>query len=520
MVSVLRTWANAAAPRFKDAEGLPLTIASVLVGGWTLFLIWGFSYPPFIDAANVAYSGEVMHDLWRGGAIYGKLYAFRPHVTSHLVFYWLYHCLRYLFAPVTCIKLLASLGVLGLALAMRGLLRAMNRTLWLSLPAFALAFNTNLNMGYLPFVIGIPLIPLSLMFIEANANAPRLWRWVALATTLLASLWVHFFLTAILLPLAALWSLLTLRGRLRLWVPALIAGVSSIGGLFVVLQGSMPGWRQVFQWIAYSERWDQLDRDVLQWTTDGAPALSFPWLLVAFVAALILTRSSPTVEQGVRGNRGALAAAALFVGYLLGPNYISWPEPAWGFGSRIGTAFALSLLLVPTTSATRWKRVVQIAPLLIFTVYHLLALVAPFQAYDSAIRPLLELRRSLPEHSKILPLFDSEWLKDPVHYSFGGFTGFVFRHAGTWLAVETLGYQPWSFCDAGYHPITCSVPLPAPAQPMLSQLNAQVLKHYDYVVLRESTPLAHWEPRDGSFVRERRLGQWSLWKNVSGTLPQ
>jgi hypothetical protein len=158
--------------------------------------------------------------------------------------------------------------------------------------------------------------------------------------------------------------------------------------------------------------------------------------------------------------------------------------------------------------------------LLVFTAYHLLALVAPFQAYDAVIRPLVELRPSLPSHSKILPLFDSEWLKDSDRYSFGGFTGFVFRHAGKWLAVEASGYQPWSFCDAGYHPIACTVPLPAPAQPTLSQLNSEVLKHYDYVVLRESTPTVHLlGPTGGSFVLDRRLGQWSLWKNVSGTLP-
>jgi len=515
----LRSWVNSLAPRLKEADELPLTLASLVAGAVSLLLVWGFTYPPFIDAANVAYSGEVMHDLWRGGAVYGKWYAFRSGAMSHMAFYWLYHALRAIFAPVVCVKLLATVGVLGLPLAMRGLLRAMNRTLWLSVPAFALAFNTNLNMGYLPFVIGVPLIPVSLMLIEQNANQPRAWRCVALATVLIGSLWVHFFLTAILLPLATLWSLLCLRGRSRRWFVALITIALTVAASVVFLRSSIPAWQRVFQWIPYSERWDQLDRDVLQWTTDGLPALSFPLLLLAFVASLVLTHRTPTSDHGLRAARGALGAALLFGAYLLGPNYISWPEPAWGFGTRIGIAFALCLLLVPTTSATGWGRVVQVSPWLAFTAFHLASLLGPFRAYAAVLEPLAVLHEGLPPHATILPLYDSEWLKDPARYSFGGFTGFVFKHAGKWLAVETDGYQPWSFCDAGYHPIECVARLPAPSQATLSLGSSESLNHYDYLLLRQSAATPWGGLSKNSWSLLRKSGEWSLWRNISGTQP-
>ena len=230
MVQLARCWRRLS-PRLHDADDLPLTIGWFAASAFALYLIWMCRYPPFIDAANVAYSGEVMHDLWRGGAIYGKWYAFRPGVISHTVFYRLYHWLRFLFTPIVCIKILSSAGVLGLPLAMRPLLRRLNRSPWLCLPAFALAFNTNLNMGYLPFVIGIPLIPLALTLIESIAERPRLWRWGLLLILLVASLWFHFFLTAILVPLAALWSILALKGRSRLWIAGLRPVCSNRAGV-------------------------------------------------------------------------------------------------------------------------------------------------------------------------------------------------------------------------------------------------------------------------------------------------
>ena len=480
--------------------------------GLALCLIWCFRYPPFIDAANVAYSGEVMHDLWRGGGVYGKWYALREGAVSHMAYYRLYHWLRYVLPPVASTKVLITLGVVGLPLAMAGLLRSLNRTLWLSIPAFALAFNTNLNMGYLPFVIGIPLIPLCLMLIELNATQPRTWRWVLLALALLGSLWVHFFLAAVLFPLVALFAFLSFRGRLRVYVAGAITLSLSVAGLLLVGKHTMPAWRRVFQRIPFSERWDQLDRDVIQWTTDGAPALSFPWLLLAFVVSVGLVRRTQAPENGASAARGGILAAALFVAYMLGPNYISWPEPAWGFGTRIGVALAISLLLVHSTSATGWRRVLQVSPWLAFTFWHLVSLVEPFRVYALDMHPLAELRDAVPKKSKILPLYDSEWLKYPGLYSFGGFVGFVFKHAGKWLAVESTGYQPWSFCDAGYHPIKCLTQLSAPAQPSASRVSPEILESYDYVLVHEDATHARQPPNE-RWALDKRIGHWSLWKH-------
>jgi hypothetical protein len=155
---------------------------------------------------------------------------------------------------------------------------------------------------------------------------------------------------------------------------------------------------------------------------------------------------------------------------------------------------------------------IQHSPWVLFTFWHLGSLVAPFRAYDAITRPLSELRSQVPPHSRILPVFGSESLNDPGRYSFGGIAGFAFMHTGKWLVVETQGYQPWSFCDEGYHPMRCTSRLPAsnPRSPL--RLRAGIVDRYQYLlVLENAADVASklsWLP----VTLVSRAGQWSLWR--------
>jgi hypothetical protein len=254
----------------RDPDDLWLKLAWAAATALTLYLIWRGTYPPFIDAANVAYSGEVLHSLWCGKSDYSSWYALQPGAVSHVAFYRAYHLLRYAFAPTVCIKLLSTLAVLALPVAMHWLVRTMQLCPWASLPAFALAFNTNLEMGYLPFVIAIPLLPIALGLIESNARQFRRRRLAWLAVLLVASAWFHYFMTALLLPVVLLWSLCCLKGKPRRWtVAATLAVTMSLVGASVPHKASPP-WYQVMKWVPFSERWDQLDRAVISLAAGGS----------------------------------------------------------------------------------------------------------------------------------------------------------------------------------------------------------------------------------------------------------
>ncbi len=482
----------------------------------SLWLIWRWPYPPFVDAANVAYSGEVMHDLWGAGRHYAYWHALRSGAVSHMAFYGAYHVLRSVLPPIITLKTLVTLGVLGLPIATYWLTRAMRMTPWLCLPSFALAFNTNLSMGYLPFVVGIPLLPATLALIETNRREPRAWHWGLLVALIALSPFVHFFLTAVLVPMVTVWLVFSYSGRSRIIICSVAAlGLGSLLLLFLTSQ-RVPPWRQIFQWVPFSERWDQFDRDVLNWTTDGNLALSFPWLLVAFVAVLMLTRGSAGSEPGISAARLPVTLLALFLLYILGPMYISWPEPAWGFGVRVGIAFAVLLPLAASTTAHGWRRLAQNSPWVAFTFWHLCGLLGPFETYGAATGSLASLVADVPKHSSILPLVGSEWMKDPNRYPFGGFTGFALRHVAKWLAVETQSYQPFSFCDMGYHPFVCKNQLHGPRDPQWTyNLTPEVLRQYDFMVVYENTPFVKEKLRTLPMNLVKRAGDWSLWRNAA-----
>ena len=203
---------------------------------------------------------------------------------------------------------------------------------------------------------------------------------------------------------------------------------------------------------------------------------------------------------------------ALFLSYMLGPSYISWPEPAWGLGARIAIALVFALVLVPTTSATGWRRLLQHSPWVAFTLWHLCSLVSPFQAYDDLTRPLKSFAALVPRHSKVLPVFGATLLKAPDGYSFGGFAGAACLHIGKWLAVETQSYQPWSFCDAGYHPVRCLARLPAPGEAQSLNLSVGTVRKYDFVVAFDNAPRVQDRLRQLPLVLVHKEGLWSLWR--------
>ena len=487
---------------------LAVTAAALLAIG----LIWGPTYPPFVDAANVAYSGEVIHDLWQGGAHYSRWHALRHGSVSHMVFYGAYHVMRTVMPPLETIKALTTLSVLGLVAACYALARALRLSVWLTLPAFALAFNTNLSMGYLPFALGIPVIPAVLALIEVQRQQPKRWRLGLIIAIVALSPMVHFFLTTVLVPTVAVWSFVSYSGKARIFVLSLL-GIGAAALMLVLLpKQHAPPLHEIFQWVPFSERWDQFDRDVLNWTTDGNLALSFPWLLVAFIATMFLTRSTPRAEPPAQAAKLPLTLLTLFLMYILGPMYISWPEPAWGFGVRVGIAFALLLPFAAPTAAVGWRRAAQYSPWVLFTFWHLCSLIGPFHEYAVATRELAALIRLIPKHSRILPLVGAEYLKDPKRYSFGGFTGFALRHVAKWAAVETQSYQPFSFCGMAYHPITCRAQLNGPREtPWNSHIGLETMKQFDFVLVDANSPYVKEQLRALPLHQVRQVGDWSLW---------
>ena len=476
-------------------------------------LIWGIKYPPFIDAGSVAYSAVAYHDLEIGSTLFGRWHALRPHAVSHSAFYTAYHWLLYVFPPLPAMKLLVTGAVLALPAAMLWLVRAMNRSDWVSLAGFGLAFNTNLNMGFLAFVAGLPLFPVALGLVELNSREFRFRRALTLWAILVGSACVHLFLTAVLFPSVCLWIILSPGRRRRVGAQSMVLASAALAVWLWVGSGTVSSsLSEAVKFAPLAERWDQLDREMLVWTLNGFDALSFPMLLVALVASLILSKSQDSTEPPLRRYRAAWLALALLLAYLFGPHHVLWPEVAWSVGTRIAAPLALCLPLMADLTAVGWRAAVHAAPWWLFSLFHLVSLLGPFHAYDRETAPVAQLLERLPQGSRMLTVYGSEWMRDEARYAFGGFQGFVFAHAAKWAAAETSSYQPDSFCAASYHPISCVQSLEAPPGRDPLSISTGIVLQYDRILALENTSKVLPKLQSLPLRLQARVGHWSLWR--------
>jgi hypothetical protein len=491
----------------------------------SLGLIWLPPLPPFVDSPSVAYSGMVLHALQKGDPFFSSWYEARPGAVSHLAFYRLFGLLLNVLSPVHAIKLTVSVVVLALPLGMRSLLRAMGRSEWLCLAGFALAFNLQLAMGYLPFLLAIPLLPLCLAWVENNAKGMRWWRVVALILTLSVSPFFHLLITPVLFACVGLWVVLSQHSFRRVAYHGAAMTVAFAAVIWLVPKPRTPLPAHVSQamgTLSLSEHLDHFDGDFLNWTINGWDALSTPLFFAAVIATISLTSviGRPTESQSLWRRfceyRAEIMAALMFAGYMASPTSVHYPWVAWSIDTRLTVFVGMFLVMVPRAVPATMRQALRMAPILVFSFFHLFSLVGPFRAFAHATRGLVEVSHSIPSHSIVLPVFSHEYMQDAKRWRFHGFHGFINQHLVRWSAVLSTSLQPYSFCDLPFHPLICTQQLPMPgARNPMPGLSAHA-KNYEYVVMLTNQPDKQREHlrliEKQGFEKMSESGDWTLWK--------
>ena len=496
-----------------------------LLTGLALGLLWLPPLPPLVDSPSVAYSGVVLHALRGGDPFFSAWYEARPDAVSHLAFYHAYGLLLFVLSPVASIKLITSVAVIALPLCMRALLSAMGRSAWLSLAGFGLAFNLQLAMGYLPFCLSIPLLPLCLAWVERSRDGMSWWRVVALFFVLAVSPYFHMLMTLLLFASVTFWVVLSQRSFKRVLVHFGVLAAATAAVVWIVPKpvGHPP--RQVAHavgTVTYSAHLDRFDGDFLNWTIHGWDTFSTPLFLAAVFATLSLTAGQGGRVQGASlwrrfcEYRSEMLAFLLFAGYMFAPTSVHYPWVAWSIDSRLTVFFGIFLVSMPRMVPSTMSQALRFAPVVVFSFFHLVSLVSPFLAFARATRGLVEVSKAIPAESTILPVFSHEYMQDAKRWRFDGFHGFLNQHLVRWSAVLSGGLQPYSFCDLSFHPLICTKQLPMPGARNPMPGVAAHAKHYEYVVLYANVPAKQKDHRGlvekQGFEMVEESGEWTLWK--------
>lgn len=502
----------------------------VLLIYMSLSLIWSYSFNPFVDEPSVVSSAVAFHyyDDTKWG--FKEWYRYNEKSISHTAYYRIMALLFFFFSPITASKILISILVLAIPLSMLSFFTVIGKSKWLSLAGFALAFNDVLNMGFIPYFMGIPVWIVTLFLIEHNNKAFKWWKILLLTLIVACSPYVHFLFSCCLIATYFYWTLMTYSDRNRL-----IAGLSIPSAALVVF------------YLIYSNRFVGLDiatamnamRRVplletvtslssvrlLVWTKDGFDALSGLMLLSSVTVVLVVKPTKgPSTEGGLWGKIRSYKSEILMMLFLgaslLGPNWLDHPYSIYDIPSRLVIYVAVLFVGTPWYREQKIRDVTVFLPLLLVVIMQLYSLREPFFQFGKEARFLEDVSEEIPLGSVVYPAY-IHYDMNPVgtkNFGYGDFYRSINFHLPEWVTAIRGGYNPFTFCDHPFHIFECKKKLPAPGSHARALISPEQISNYEYMVLFENylpgekIPDALLLLQTDHLEFVTRKGRWSLWK--------
>ena len=484
-----------------------------------LLLIWGQEVLPVTNEPTLAHATRIFHALRMGDAGTAQWYTLRP-IWTEVGFYWLAHWLQLVFSNSHTLKILESAAVIGIASGTALLLKSNGRSPLLSVLAVPLALGTLFQIGYLPFLLGVPLVlvGLSLAEVAANLENQRLARAARAGALglLCAAFWFHAVLALIFGVLLGA-ALLMRKGsrRERTVEIVLVLGVM-VSGLAVSVGADSPlGSSDPLQPPALGQSLGEFALDFMQWTTRGADHN----VLIAFGLALIspflvFERRQDRLELSYR--RPLVLLALTSVAYLsLSRNFAS-PWQALGAGGWMPLFAGLLAVVCVPYRVRRARDALAAIPAFVFAALHCMALYLPFRQFADDAAGLDRVAAAITRGSTVLPLSYQEATDGPGRTPFGHFLHEPYRQLARWTAARASAYQPYSLCGLPRYPVSCRRKLSKP-----DDTKPWLLKESDLTDYRSVVVFADGNPAHRRATRERfarlsmdvtlELGNWQLW---------
>lgn len=120
--------------------------------------LWVGRYLPMLDLPQHLGLITALHRLEDPTARFGEYFLVRPGFTPYLGYYWLVHLLSFFMPVEVAGRLFLSAYVVGLGVGVVGLARALGRSEWLGLFAFAFAYSFEFYMGFVNYLAAVALL--------------------------------------------------------------------------------------------------------------------------------------------------------------------------------------------------------------------------------------------------------------------------------------------------------------------------------------------------------------------------
>ena len=493
--------------------------AAVVLAVWPLFRR-GYlpieDLPQHLAAVRVLHS---YHDLHYGFERYFELQLFR---TQYLAYYVLCDWLSYVMDLELANRVLMIASAMATPYALWYLLRALGRSPWLALFALPLTYNAHLILGFVNFLIAIPLALFGLGLAVRQHMAPTRRRAAALAVVGVVCFLAHvvpFALLALgcalialdrapavvwkrLLPLlpAALVSLVWLVGS-----PAGFSTVSAVqGGLGSVKAQYQPAdvaWRDLPNWLTDTLHGDE-DLHVLM----GYAGLLLCTLLAGALAALV---RRVRVRSDGKPHTGAwplswrllpLAPLCLML-YFVTPSAYDWIWPIAQRFPLLALLFAIPVLPPPPRA---WIAV-SVCVLLTLTLLQARCVARAFDSFQhDEVGDFDRALLAIPAQKRVMGLIYARWSRNVKFAAFIHFVAYYQARKGgaVMFTFADFPQSPFRFRESNRPP---RVPPRWEWLPHLVQ--ASDLTWYEYLLTRGGPA-----PCAGTCQEVYRGSTWSVWK--------
>ena len=485
-------------------------------------------YIPLQDLPQHAAAVRVITDYADPALRFRELLELRPLSTPYWSVYALSSLLSFGVGPLAALKLLLAASLIALPYSLRALLRELGKPDVYALLALPLVYNSQLALGFLNFVVGLPLMLLGLALAARSAASTEKAhaRWLAVVAC--ATFFSHVVPFAVLaggcLVFAAGRDLRQVAARLLPLLPAALAAIYWLtvqpSGRLVLGLASERG-RARASFVAFGTALGELPLWLTDIYRDGSgrwPLLALSLLALAICGASFFGRSEHVsglpLDKGRAETRATefLRRRWLLLFVLLVPAYFLLPagyDWIWPLNARLPIVIALLGIAALPALGRRGSAAAGLAA----AALALGALALAARAFRATSAEYVGLSRALaqmPPGEKVAGLIfrpTSAVLRFAPHL-----------HAVAWYQAERGGAVVFSFAEFPQSPFGFRADAARPRLPPRWEWQpervdtARDLGWFDYVLSRGAPALLP------GWVERYRENQWSVWSKVESEL--
>jgi len=497
--------------------GLPLVW--IVLTCVVLFPVWHQRLLPMLDTPNHLALVRGWHNFHDPAWHISDYYQLRLRPVPYMLFYAFIHLALYLTSIEVANKLFLSLYLILFPLSVLALARALKRSPWLALGAFALAFNQNWIYGFSSYLMSTAFFFFSLSLLFTYLRDGGRWRaWLLCLSCMVMYFghvlpWFLFGITAMVV-LAIFW----LKWRRVIWASLAMSPSLALGVLAYV--GDKAERAYMRNGDGFTGSWRDFPTDVMEFPRRVMEL--FPGRLDYFVLAVIaMTVVGLLIWRGA-GRDGeqkretrilGWVLIVLGVAYLALPYNISKPLSWWYVSPRLPSLMAPALLLLPALRIEGARRLLLL-PMIVACLALPIKLARLYRDFSNRSAPFMRLVEEVPRGKSCFVVYrgmmrgiNSEEKSGDIVTSAP-----VYWHFTSWPMALRGGFSPHAF-DQGV-PIKPVHPLTAPNYNSADLFDIRQAPDFDYYLVR--TPLESME-LEPSIKQVDALGEWVLFKRV-GTL--